>query len=129
MVENRLKEETDVATDAKLVADDAKEVDENFKFGEGKAFEDSVKPANAEEAIPCNTGEIKISSSTFEPVPKIDPKSSPSSQSPPLNMTPPSEPPVPPKYTTAMATMWLGAQSGMLYIHSAIGEWNVCLGR
>lgn len=45
-----------------------------------------------------------------------------------LPQTPPNEE-VPPKYTTAMATMWLGAQSGMLYIHSAIGEWSVCLGR
>lgn len=29
--------------------------------------------------------------------------------------------------TSAMPTMWLGAQSGLVMIHSAIGHWDTCL--
>lgn len=123
ILESRLKTEVEKPSDTKLPTDDANEVDENYKFAEGKPFEDNNR-SNPDEL--CHSGEIKISNSTFE---QDAAKSSPSSQSPPLNNTPPNEVPVVPKYTTATATMWLGAQSGMLYIHSAIGEWSVCLGR
>lgn len=123
ILESRFKTDIEKPSDTKLPTDDANEVDENYKFGEGKPFEDNNKPSTDEL---CSTGEIKISNSTFE---QEAVKASPSSQSPPLNNTPPNEPPVTPKYTTATATMWLGAQSGMLYIHSAIGEWSICLGR
>ncbi|XP_075879904.1 C-Jun-amino-terminal kinase-interacting protein 3 isoform X4 [Nelusetta ayraudi] len=30
-------------------------------------------------------------------------------------------------YTSAAPTMWLGAQNGWLYIHSAVGNWKKCL--
>ncbi|KAK4877657.1 hypothetical protein RN001_010163 [Aquatica leii] len=29
--------------------------------------------------------------------------------------------------SSVLATMWLGAQNGMLYIHSAVANWNQCL--
>nr|XP_046271209.1 C-Jun-amino-terminal kinase-interacting protein 3 isoform X18 [Scatophagus argus] len=30
-------------------------------------------------------------------------------------------------YTSAAPTMWLGAQNGWLYVHSAVGNWKKCL--
>lgn len=29
--------------------------------------------------------------------------------------------------SSVLATMWLGAQNGMLFIHSAVANWNQCL--
>lgn len=29
--------------------------------------------------------------------------------------------------SSVLATMWLGAQSGMLYVHSSVASWNQCL--
>lgn len=29
--------------------------------------------------------------------------------------------------TSAFPTMWLGAQNGFLYVHSAVSQWNECL--
>lgn len=29
--------------------------------------------------------------------------------------------------SSVLATMWLGAQSGMIYVHSAVANWNQCL--
>lgn len=29
--------------------------------------------------------------------------------------------------SSVLATMWLGAQNGMLFIHSAVAKWNQCL--
>lgn len=34
---------------------------------------------------------------------------------------------VPPVISSIGPTMWMGAQNGMLYIHSSITRWNVCL--
>jgi len=39
-------------------------------------------------------------------------------QDPPEQETPPS---------SALPTMWLGAQSGFVYVHSAIAQWEKCL--
>lgn len=29
--------------------------------------------------------------------------------------------------SSVLATMWLGAQSGMIYVHSSVASWNQCL--
>lgn len=29
--------------------------------------------------------------------------------------------------SSVLATMWLGAQNGMLFVHSAVAKWNQCL--
>ena len=29
--------------------------------------------------------------------------------------------------SSILATMWLGAQNGMLYVHSSVTNWNQCL--
>lgn len=29
--------------------------------------------------------------------------------------------------SSVLATMWLGAQSGMIYVHSSVANWNQCL--
>lgn len=29
--------------------------------------------------------------------------------------------------STVLATMWLGSQNGMIYIHSAVANWSRCL--
>lgn len=31
------------------------------------------------------------------------------------------------RMSSVLATMWLGAQSGMLYVHSSVANWDQCL--
>lgn len=31
------------------------------------------------------------------------------------------------KMSSVLATMWLGAQNGMLYVHSSVANWDQCL--
>lgn len=31
------------------------------------------------------------------------------------------------KMSSVLPTMWLGAQSGALYVHSAVAQWRKCL--